>query len=227
MPHDGPLPHTSHTGCHWNVSCNGLTRPGNATNASAPAPPGISGSAVMTGSASPCVSSHRSRPAERSPRRCDFPRRTTDRARSQANRHVRRMSAVPTLERLDTRALRDVITRFATPCAKQAGAQPAERVPGARRRHGHEHGPHARRRGGGGRETPSRDLDATCDAISHGSLMGARGNTGVILQQILRGLAGVLKQGRGCIPGRGRRGVHGGLGAAPTRRCSSRSKARS
>ena len=30
----------------------------------------------------------------------------------------------------------------------------------------------------------------TCDAISHGSLMGARGNSGVILSQILRGLAG-------------------------------------
>src|SRR3954471_11176434 len=29
----------------------------------------------------------------------------------------------------------------------------------------------------------------TCKAISHGSLMGARGNSGVILSQILRGLA--------------------------------------
>ena len=36
------------------------------------------------------------------------------------------------------------------------------------------------------------DLAATCAAISHGSLMGARGNSGVILSQILRGLAGVL-----------------------------------
>src|SRR4051812_14459971 len=33
------------------------------------------------------------------------------------------------------------------------------------------------------------DLGATCKAISHGSLMGARGNSGVILSQILRGLA--------------------------------------
>jgi DAK2 domain fusion protein YloV len=39
------------------------------------------------------------------------------------------------------------------------------------------------------------DLDATCDAISHGSLMGARGNSGVILSQILRGLASTLKHG--------------------------------
>ena len=33
------------------------------------------------------------------------------------------------------------------------------------------------------------DMKATCAAISHGSLMGARGNSGVILSQILRGLA--------------------------------------
>jgi DAK2 domain fusion protein YloV len=32
------------------------------------------------------------------------------------------------------------------------------------------------------------DMRATCKAISHGSLMGARGNSGVILCQILRGL---------------------------------------
>ena len=42
---------------------------------------------------------------------------------------------------------------------------------------------------------PEEDLDATCDAISHGSLMGARGNSGVILSQILRGLATTLKHG--------------------------------
>jgi hypothetical protein len=33
------------------------------------------------------------------------------------------------------------------------------------------------------------DKKAVCEAISHGSLMGARGNSGVILSQILRGLA--------------------------------------
>lgn len=37
------------------------------------------------------------------------------------------------------------------------------------------------------------ELQPTCDAISHGSLMGARGNSGVILSQILRGLVGTLK----------------------------------
>ena len=36
--------------------------------------------------------------------------------------------------------------------------------------------------------TAGDDMAATCKAISHGSLMGARGNSGVILSQILRGL---------------------------------------
>ena len=36
-------------------------------------------------------------------------------------------------------------------------------------------------------------LETTCEAISHGSLMGARGNSGVILSQILRGLAATLR----------------------------------
>ena len=36
------------------------------------------------------------------------------------------------------------------------------------------------------------DLPATCAAIGHGSLMGARGNSGVILSQLLRGFAGAL-----------------------------------
>ena len=34
------------------------------------------------------------------------------------------------------------------------------------------------------------DMMTVCQAISHGSLMGARGNSGVILSQILRGIAG-------------------------------------
>jgi DAK2 domain fusion protein YloV len=38
------------------------------------------------------------------------------------------------------------------------------------------------------------DLASICKAISHGSLMGARGNSGVILSQILRGLAGVAAE---------------------------------
>ena len=42
-------------------------------------------------------------------------------------------------------------------------------------------------------EGADRAMAPTCDAISHGSLMGARGNSGVILSQILRGMAGTLK----------------------------------
>ena len=40
------------------------------------------------------------------------------------------------------------------------------------------------------------DMTAVCDAISYGSLMGARGNSGVILSQVLRGLADAYKGGR-------------------------------
>ncbi len=38
------------------------------------------------------------------------------------------------------------------------------------------------------------EMAAVCQAISHGSLMGARGNSGVILSQILRGLAGSFRE---------------------------------
>ncbi len=42
---------------------------------------------------------------------------------------------------------------------------------------------------GAGAGDGTLDLDATCRALVHGSLMGARGNSGVILSQLLRGLA--------------------------------------
>lgn len=38
------------------------------------------------------------------------------------------------------------------------------------------------------------EMQPTCQAISHGSLMGARGNSGVILSQILRGLASTISE---------------------------------
>jgi uncharacterized protein len=45
------------------------------------------------------------------------------------------------------------------------------------------------------------DLDATCAAIAHGSLMGARGNSGVILSQLLRGITEGLHSADGqCGP---------------------------
>ena len=46
------------------------------------------------------------------------------------------------------------------------------------------------------KQADADDLDATCDAISHGSLMGARGNSGVILSQIMRGIASTMKSVR-------------------------------
>ena len=39
----------------------------------------------------------------------------------------------------------------------------------------------------------AEDMASVCKAISHGSLMGARGNSGVILSQVLRGFADVCK----------------------------------
>ncbi len=45
------------------------------------------------------------------------------------------------------------------------------------------------------------DLASTCKAISHGSLMGARGNSGVILSQILRGMSGVFAGHEEASPG--------------------------
>jgi DAK2 domain fusion protein YloV len=41
------------------------------------------------------------------------------------------------------------------------------------------------------------DLAAVCGAISHGSLMGARGNSGVILSQVLRGMSKVVADADG------------------------------
>lgn len=49
----------------------------------------------------------------------------------------------------------------------------------------------------------ARTLPEVCRALSHGSLMGARGNSGVILSQVLRGLAAVFERGdtvdAGCL----------------------------
>ncbi len=103
--------------------------------------------------------------------------------------------AVPTLERLNTAALRDTVRTFrdtvrehargfnrlnvypvpdgdtGTNMARTLDAVVAEMDTAA-----------------------DDDHDATCDAISHGSLMGARGNSGVILSQIMRGFAGTVKE---------------------------------
>lgn len=49
-------------------------------------------------------------------------------------------------------------------------------------------------------ESSDSDMDAVCKAISHGSLMGARGNSGVILCQILRGLSEAFAETGECTP---------------------------
>jgi DAK2 domain fusion protein YloV len=61
------------------------------------------------------------------------------------------------------------------------------------------------------------DLAATCAAISHGSLMGARGNSGVILSQILRGISATIRDGEvpaGSAPGADGAGLASALEAA-------------
>ena len=54
------------------------------------------------------------------------------------------------------------------------------------------------------------DMAATARAMAHGALMGARGNSGVILSQLLRGLAEVLAATETCSPS----GVSRALGRA-------------
>jgi DAK2 domain fusion protein YloV len=50
-------------------------------------------------------------------------------------------------------------------------------------------------------ERAPADMVAVAEAISYGSLMGARGNSGVILSQILRGLADAVRQEEGMDAG--------------------------
>jgi hypothetical protein len=52
-------------------------------------------------------------------------------------------------------------------------------------------------------EPDGADLGAVCAAVSHGSLMGARGNSGVILSQILRGIADAFRDSAGAGGGDG------------------------
>ena len=102
---------------------------------------------------------------------------------------------MPTLERLDVHALRDVITTFRNAVRDHAGG--LNRLNVYPVPDGDTGTNMARTLDAVVAEMEGADptdLDATCDAISHGSLMGARGNSGVILSQILRGLASTLKE---------------------------------
>ncbi len=101
---------------------------------------------------------------------------------------------MPTLEHLDVHALRTVITTFRDTVRDHAGG--LNRLNVYPVPDGDTGTNMARTLDAVVAEmetADAADLDATCDAISHGSLMGARGNSGVILSQILRGLASTLK----------------------------------
>ncbi len=102
---------------------------------------------------------------------------------------------MPTLEQIDVHALRDVITTYRNTVRDHAGG--LNRLNVYPVPDGDTGTNMARTLEAVVAEMESADdsdLEATCDAISHGSLMGARGNSGVILSQILRGMASTLKE---------------------------------
>ncbi len=104
-------------------------------------------------------------------------------------------SVVPTLERLNTAALRESITTFRDTVRQHA--QGLNRLNVYPVPDGDTGTNMARTLDAVVAEMDTAaddDHDATCDAISHGSLMGARGNSGVILSQIMRGFAGTFKE---------------------------------
>lgn len=100
---------------------------------------------------------------------------------------------MPTLERLDVHSLRAMVTTFRDTVAAHAGGLNRLNVypvPDG------DTGTNMART----LEAVVTEMDAaggsleeTCDAISHGSLMGARGNSGVILSQIMRGIATTMR----------------------------------
>lgn len=101
---------------------------------------------------------------------------------------------MPTLERIDTEALRDLVVTFRDAVKAHAGA--LNRLNVYPVPDGDTGTNMARTLDAVVAEMESADPDdlvATCDAISHGSLMGARGNSGVILSQVMRGIATTLK----------------------------------
>ncbi len=105
----------------------------------------------------------------------------------------RTVSGVPTLELLDADALRDTVTTFRdTMLTHQASINRLNVYPVP---DGDTGTNMARTLDAVVAEMngAAEELDPTCDAISYGALMGARGNSGVILSQIMRGIASTLK----------------------------------
>lgn len=101
---------------------------------------------------------------------------------------------MPTLERLDVHSLRAVVTTFRD--TVHAHANGLNRLNVYPVPDGDTGTNMARTLEAVVTEMEAADdtLDATCDAISHGSLMGARGNSGVILSQIMRGIASTMRE---------------------------------
>ncbi len=103
-----------------------------------------------------------------------------------------RSAFVPTLERLDTGALRDTVITFRDAMrAHAAGINKLNVYPVPDGDTGTNMARTLEAVVAELEQAPP-EQEATCHAISHGSLMGARGNSGVILSQILRGIATTL-----------------------------------
>ena len=82
--------------------------------------------------------------------------------------------------------------------SRRAGDQRPQRLPGRRRRHGRQHGADAARlprrgrpprRGRGRAPIDEIGRDEIVDSVARAALLGARGNSGVILSQLIRGAA--------------------------------------
>ena len=106
-------------------------------------------------------------------------------------------------------ARRDSGARRARAARRDRGEPPADRrpqrLPGSGRRHGHEPGAHRAGDRRGARAAGCRDRAALAHEVTRAALMGARGNSGVILSQIVRGAAEVLGASRDDLAARAAR----------------------
>ena len=90
---------------------------------------------------------------------------------------------------LDGRAYAKLITAGSYFLEIPPGPQRSQRLPCTGRRHGHEHVPTARQAALEAGKPKNRPISEVAAAAAEGALMGARGNSGVIISQMLRGFA--------------------------------------
>ena len=138
-----------------------------------------------------------------------------------------RREAVASFDLADRAPVRRAGARGARRGAR--GDRRAQRLPGARRRHRHQHVPHLRGRPRARCSTrcdgPARsDLRVAMTAFARGALLGARGNSGVILSQLVGALLQAARGGRAGRPLRG--GVRRRAGAGHRGRLRRRRPAR-